>query len=196
MGHLRWRTVRSLGGLRLAAAILLVPATAGVAAGADPSPREADWSPITEASLADGVRELTDAEVADLDVTGSRAATAWLASLPTSEDDRPDHMMVVSRLGDAHWLAVSAGTPIRVFEYEAPDGGLVREAAPVVAPSEWEPAASGFAVPPRSAWEYNNDGTGSETKDTWFRRWWWTITKADHCGPVRAAPPTTTTVST
>lgn len=75
-------------------------------------------------------------------------------------------------------LIVPAETRVEVLRGRNAHGDIVYSTAPIAMPADIA-AAPGLAVPPTSAWAYNNDGSGSETVGTWKRTWFWTMTKAN-----------------
>lgn len=129
--------------------------------------------------IVSGARQLSNAEIRAFDVTGTTAATTAIDTARARGEGiaKRGASYRVFVFGDQQ-LIVDASTPITVREGRNAAGQLVYDVVPMAYPSG-AAARAGYAVPPSSAWRYNNDGYINNTTGTWNREIWWTITKAN-----------------
>lgn len=125
------------------------------------------------------LRELTVEEIRAADVTDSRLGAASLDEVRARRDsidvDRRVHRVFL--FGDQK-VIVDAATPLVVLVGRNAAGDVVHEIVPRAMPVPVA-AQAGYAVPPTSAWKYNNDGDLQQSIGSWYRDMWWTIMKAN-----------------
>lgn len=155
--------------LALSAATLVVPAPAWATTSSEP-----------DLEIVSDPRVLTKNEVREADITDSNLGAAAL----DAARDRPDGIDVdrrahrVYRFGDQQ-IIIDAATPLLVISGKNAAGEEVHDVRPAAMPAPVS-AQAGYAVPPNSAWNYNNDGDLQQSVGTWYREMWWTINHANN----------------
>ncbi|NYI99596.1 hypothetical protein HNR19_000295 [Nocardioides thalensis] len=169
-------SARSFGGRAIVAAALCL----GLIMSAAPAHAEEDpENPIEEVLddiLVIVTRVLSAAEVLALDVTDSLLGQEALAEAAASGMDVYSVPHSVYEY-DGATLVAPTGAEVRAFDGENAAGETVSTLA-VVAAEGAEPTDPGLAVPPKSAFGYNNSGNWQYTTDDWIRKGWWNITTA------------------
>jgi hypothetical protein len=160
------------------AVVCALAATAGAApASAAPAPRSS--AAALDRSIASSARDLTAGEIRSHDVTSSDRGQRALARAGSKAGglDVNSRSYRVYVFGDAEYV-VTADTPLRVRVGRDAARQVVYDVTPYAKPAGVA-AHAGWAIPPSSAWRYNNDSSFSETVGTWQRTIWWTMTKAN-----------------
>jgi hypothetical protein len=132
--------------------------------------------PAPDLSIVTDFRQLSAAEVRSHDVTDSERGIRALDAESTSLDVNRRAYRVFAF--DDLEVVVDATTTIAVVSGRNRAGELVYDVLPEATGAEVVGRA-GYAVPPSSAWKYNNDGTWTTTVGTWKRTGFWTLTKAN-----------------
>lgn|GEM_PF-2033481 len=174
-------------GLRRAIVIVgslaLVAGLTGPALAADDSATQEFDTVAPDREIVSGLRDMSSAEITAGDVTGTSLGGSALGEFLDGEfqDVVNISSVRVYTFGGDTW-AIPADQPFTAVTGLNAAGERVYVLNPVVKPAEIALQA-GYAVPPRSAFSYNNSNAWAETVGTW-RRWiFWTLTKANNWRP-------------
>jgi hypothetical protein len=168
------RGIVIFGGLALMAGLT------GPALAADGTAISSLDSLVADREIVSDLREMSPDEIAAGDLTGSPLGGSASEQVQDAEFQQAVSLssLRVYAFGGDVWT-IPADQPFIAVTGLNAAGERVYVLNPVVKPAEIEPQA-GYAVPPRSAFLYNNSNAWAETVGTW-RRWvFWTLTKANN----------------
>jgi len=166
-------------------ALVSTATEAGAREPGPPAPKAFPWLQpsqlVQDTEIHASRRKLSRHEIAAADVTNTEFGRDTLERIRETDGaiNVDAGVYRVFLFGNQHDLVADASASFDVYEGKNTEGQTVYEVVSI-GKADPVPMQAGYAVPPKSAFVYRNDGALSEDVKTWHRDWWWTVNKADN----------------